>query len=155
MNEQDKILAESVLNRLMKNSSVTGLRFFTPQLLLDGPTDINQECYINLSSNWKIFESLPNAFPEELEELTQEEEELNIHSLRGEEVQKVKISYPWPHLIIHFKSGKVLYMIGKDEQYEAWTAGLTNFGQTSDRWLVVACPGGGLAVWTPENKEKV
>jgi hypothetical protein len=155
MNEADKILAEAVLNRLMKNSSVTGLRFFTPQLLLDGPKHIKQECFIKLSSNWKIFESFPNEFPEELDDITPQKEELNIHSLRGEEVEKVRILYPWPYLLIHFKSGKVLYLIGKDEQYEAWTAGLTNFGKTSDNCLVIACPGGELTVWTPENNEQV
>jgi hypothetical protein len=61
--EEDRKLAESVLNRLMKNSSVTGMRFFTPQLLLDGPKDINQEAYINLTSEWEIFDEHPEQFP--------------------------------------------------------------------------------------------
>lgn len=151
--EEDRKLAESVLNRLMKNSSVTGMRFFTPQLLLDGPKDINQEAYINLTSEWEIFDEHPEQFPQTLEELPQEEEELKIHSLRGEEVESVEILSPWPHLVVNFKSGKVLYMNGKDEQYEQWTAGLTSFGESDQTWLVVACPGGGLAVWAPENYE--
>ena len=67
---------------------------------------------------------------------------------------KFKILSPWPHLVIHFKSGRVLYIHGKDEQFEPWTAGLSNHGKNSDNWLVVACPGGGLAVWAPEDWRK-
>lgn len=151
MEDRDRQLAESVLNRLFRNSSVNGLRFFTPQILLDGPKDIRQEGYINLTSEWVVFDSLPTEFPEIFEELTQEEEEQAIHKLRGEEIAEIKILSPWRHLVIHFKSGKVLFMHGKNEQYEPWTAGLTSFGKDSDEWLVVACPGGDLAVWAPEG----
>jgi methionyl-tRNA formyltransferase len=158
MEEADRKFAELVLNRLFKDSSVNGLRFFTPQLLLDGPKDIRQDGYINLTSEWEVFESVPAKYPESFKEISQEQEELEIHKLRGEEVEKVEVLSPWPHLVVHFKSGKVLYLNGKDEQYEPWTAGLTNFGNDSDQWLVVACPGGGLAVWAPEgwnNNENV
>ena len=150
MENQDRKLAVSVLNRLMKNSSVTGMRFFTPQLLLDGPNDINQEAYINLTTDWQVFDHRPEHFPKEFEELSQEEEESKIHQLRGEEVDNIEIQSPWPHLIVTFKSGKVLFINGKDSQYEPWTSGLTSFGDNREqRWLVVACPGGGLAVWAP------
>lgn len=153
MEESDRQLAQSVLNRLIKGSAVSGLRFFTPQLLLDGPKDIRQEAYINLTSEWEVFDSMPENFPSAFEDLTQEEEEIKILSLRSEEVESIEIMSPWPHLVIRFKSGKVLLMNGKDEQYEPWTAGLTNFGKDADEWLVVACPGGGLAVWAPEGRE--
>ena len=151
MNESDRQLAESVLNRLLKGSSVTGLRFFTPQLLFDAPKDINQEGIINLTSVWEIYDKLPENFPEEIEEISIEEEELKLHSLRGEEVKRIEILSPWPHLVVHFNSGKVLYMNGEDHVYEPWTAGLTGFGSDADYWLVVACPGGGLAVWAGEE----
>jgi len=151
MNNSDRKLAEAVLNRLFCGSTVTGLRFFTPQILLDGPKDIPQEGIINLTSEWGIFNSPLDEFPESFEQLTQEEEEIKIHNLRGEEVQKVEIASPWPHLMIFFKSGKVLYLNGHEEVYEPWTAGLTNFGNTKDEWQVVACPGGGLAVWAPKG----
>ncbi|GAA5445335.1 hypothetical protein Misp06_03537 [Microbulbifer sp. NBRC 101763] len=151
MEERDRELAESVLNRLFCGSAVNGLRFFTPQILLDGPAKISQEGYINLTSEWVVFDSLPKEYPGSFEELTQEEEELAIHKLRGEKVEKIEILSPWPHLVVHFKSGKVLFIHGKDEQYEPWTAGLTNFGNDSEQWLVVACPDGGLAVWAPEG----
>jgi hypothetical protein len=139
MDEKARKLAESVLNTLMKDSSVTGMRFFTSQLLLDGPKDMNQEAFIR--------------FPEEFAERSQEEDERKSHQLRGEEVDSIEIQSPWPHLIVNFKSGKVLFLNGKDLQYEPWTSGLTNFGNTDQRWLVVACPGGGLAVWAPEDHE--
>jgi hypothetical protein len=151
MEERDRQFAESVLNRLFKESSVNGLRFFTPQLLLDGPRDILQDGYINLTSEWVVFESVPSHYPDNFKELSQEKEELEIYKLRGQQVEKIEILSPWPHLVVHFKSGKVLYVHGKDEQYESWTAGLTSYGKDSDKWLVVACPGGGLAVWAPED----
>jgi len=154
MEERDRKLAEAVLNRLFCGSSVNGLRFFTPQVLLDGPKDIRQEGFINLASEWVVLDSVPYEYPSSFEELTQEEEEFAIFELRGEEVDKVEILSPWPHLVVHFRSGKVLYMHGKDEQYEPWTAGLTSFGKDSDMWLVVACPGGGLAIWAPEGWEQ-
>jgi hypothetical protein len=153
MDEKARKLAESVLNTLMKDSSVTGMRFFTSQLLLDGPKDMNQEAFINLTSEWEVFDKCPELFPEEFEERSQEEDERKIHQLRGEEVDSIEIQSPWPHLIVNFKSGKVLFLNGKDLQYEPWTSGLTNFGNTDQRWLVVACPGGGLAVWAPEDHE--
>jgi len=155
MNDLDRKLAESVLNRLFEGSSVNGLRFFTQQLLLDGPKDINQEGFINLSSEWEILDNEPIEFPEYFKELSEEDEEFEIHKLRGEEVEKIKILSPYPHLVVYFKSGKILYMKGEDEQYEPWTAGLTNFGKGSDTWLVVACPGGSLAVWVPEGWENI
>jgi hypothetical protein len=151
MNEPDRRLAEDVLNRLFKNSTVNGLRFFTPQLLVDGPRDIRQDGYVNLTSEWVLMDSWSSDYPEQFEELTQEQEEKEIHAMRGQEIEKVKILSPWPHLLLFFKSGKALYMNGKDEMYEPWTAGLTNHGKNSDTWLVVACPGGGLAVWAPDN----
>ncbi|TVP14335.1 hypothetical protein [Shewanella sp. KCT] len=152
MDESDRKFAEAVLNRLMKGSSVNGLRFFTPQLLLDGPDDIRQEAYINLSSEWDIFEEIPDELNLNFEELTQEQEEFKLHRLRGEEVDKIQILSPWPHLVVHFKSGKLLFMNGEDHDYEPWQAGLTNHGEDSDTWLVVACPGGGMAVWCPEGR---
>jgi len=153
MEELDRKFAEDVLNRLFKDSSVNGLRFFTPQLLLDGPKDIRQEGYINLTSEWEVFEILPSKFPDTFMELSQEEEELKIHKLRGQEVERIEVLSPWPHLVVHFKNGTVLYMHGKDEQYEPWTAGLTSYGKEADEWLVVACPGGGLAIWAPDGWE--
>ncbi len=152
MDESDRKFAESVMNRLMKGSSVNGLRFFTPQLLLDGPKDIAQEAYINLSSEWDIFDSLPEKFPVECEDLTQEQEEIKLHQLRGEEVKEIKILSPHPHLVVHFESGKFLYMNGEGQVYEPWQAGLTSHGENSDTWLIVACPGGGMAVWCPEGR---
>ncbi len=154
MEEEDRQLAVSVLNRLMKGSSVTGLRFFTPQLLLEGPKDINQEAFINLTSGWLVFDSWPSSFPEDIAELPTEEEEAKIHKLRGEEVESIDIQSPWPHLVVSFKSGKVLFLNGRDEKYEPWTAGLTKFGNSDQYWLVVACPGGGLAIWAPESHVK-
>lgn len=151
MVEADRKLAESVLNRLMVGSSVNGLRFFTPQILLDGPKDIPQEAYVNLTSEWEVFDSKPEAFPAKFPEISQEQEEVEVHKLRGEEVESIEILSPWPHLVMSFKSGKVLVLNGQDEQYEPWTAGLTNYGSDSEQWLVVACPGGGLAVWAPDG----
>ena len=151
MDDEVREFAVAVLNRLMKDSSVTGMRFFTPQLLLDGPNDVNQEAFINLTSNWHVFDQHPGMFPDNLDEVAEEEAELQMHRLRGEEVEKVEIATPWPHLVVTFKSGKIPYLNGHAENFEPWTAGMTKFGNGGDDWLVVACPGGALAVWAPEN----
>lgn len=116
MNESDRKLAEALLNRLMRGSMVTGMRFYTPQLLLEGPKDIRQEGFINLTSEWNIYDSFPKPIPTEFVELSQEEEEFKILSLRGEEVRKIEVLSPWPHLVVHFKSGTVLYMDGEDHK---------------------------------------
>ncbi len=155
MSESDRKFAENVLNRIMRGSSVSGLRFFTPQLLLEGPIDIKQEAFINLSSEWDFYDSVQSEFPTSFEQLTQEQEELKIHKLREDVVERIEILSPWPHLVIYFESGRVLYMNGEDDVYEPWTAGLTRFGSDCDEWLVVACPGGDLAVWVPKNWNEI
>ncbi|RYY77218.1 MAG: hypothetical protein EOO52_07000 [Gammaproteobacteria bacterium] len=151
MNESDRSFAEAILNRIMKGGSINGMRFFTPQLLIDGPSDIRQEAFINLESSWVLFESLPETLPEKIEEMSREQEELEILKLKGEEIEKINILSPNPHLLINFKSGRALYLNGESEMYEPWTAGLTTHGNSHEHWLVVACPGGGLAVWAPEK----
>ncbi|WP_444917927.1 hypothetical protein [Microbulbifer sp. JMSA003] len=83
---------------------MNGLRFFTPQLLLDGPRDIRQYGYINLTSEWEVFESVPSQYPDSFKELSQEEEELEIHKLRGQKVEKVEILSPWSHWLSTLKA---------------------------------------------------
>jgi hypothetical protein len=81
MNESDRSFAEAILNRIMKGGSINGMRFFTPQLLIDGPSDIRQEAFINLESSWVLFESLPETLPGKIEEMSREQEELEILKL--------------------------------------------------------------------------
>jgi hypothetical protein len=150
--EQDRVLAESVLKRLMVGSYINGMRFFTPQILMEGPSDIGGESFINLTSDWAVFEKRPDDLPNSVSEISDEDQLSEIIKIRGEKIIGVEILKPWPHLVISFKSGKILFLNGKDHQYEPWTAGLNHLG-IEDQWLVVACPGGGLAVWAPKNFE--
>ena len=139
----------------MVGSSAIGMRFFGPQIIMDGPSDIGGDVFVSFGSDWVVFDKRPGTFPDSRARMTDEEEIAEMVKIRGEEIVHVEILKPWPHLVINFKSGKTLFLSGEDTQYEPWTAGLTHLG-IEDRWLVVACPGGGLAVWAPEsftNKE--
>lgn len=151
MAEEDaRKLAESVLRKLLMGSSVIGMRFFSPQITMDGPSDIGGDAFVSLGSEWVVFDKRPKKFPDSLPDITEEKEIAEIVKIRGEEIIDVEILKPWPHLVITFKSGKTLFLNGQDNLYEPWTAGLTHLG-IKDRWLVVACPGGGLAIWAPDN----
>ena len=148
--EESKELSEAILRKLLVSSSVTGMRFFTPQVLFDGPTGIGGESYINLSSNWIVVPAGEIRTPKDLAERDQKEEELEILGLRGLVVVDVSIESPEPHLRIKFEDGRELLMDGHDENYESWQAGL-NHPSADECWLVVACPGNRLAAQCPDN----
>jgi len=101
-----RLFGARVLNRLMVGGCVCGMRFFTPQMLIDGPADPGGECFVNLTSEWIVVEGRPATFPKGIPETSQEDEEAAILGLRGLEVASVEISTPWPHLMIFFTDGR-------------------------------------------------
>jgi len=148
--EESKELSEAVLRRLLVGASVSGMRFFTPQVLFDGPSGIGGESYINLTSNWTVIPSGATGFTRDLREVDQKEEETVIHTLRGAKVVDVVVESPEPNLRVIFEDGRSILMDGHDESYEPWQAGL-NHPDPDQCWLVVACPGDRLAVWCPDE----
>ena len=150
---QDKELAESTLQRLLVDASVIGIRFGVLQLLFD-TLAVPGEPYVNLSSAWCMYPKRPASFPENETDVTEasEEDEISIAaSLRHKVVASVEILQPWPHLILTFSDSSVLYLNGKNDRYEPWTAGLSGVAP-QDRIDVIACPGGGLTFILPPGE---
>ena len=69
---------------------------------------------------------------------------------KQEEITDIFLGEQEPHLTLQFTSGVLLTIFGVDNLYESWQA-----GTDSQDWLVVACPGGDVAVWSPENEENI
>ena len=158
MNEQDKRIAEAVLDRLCKGAQIGGIRFGPVLQILIGDSDYEGEplrgqVHLNLGSSWKVFETRPTSFPngeDELPEAPQDEQIQTIVSIRERVINKVELGETEPHLILTLDDGKVVFVNGKHDQYECWQIGVA-FSGAEESWLVVACPGGGIAVWTPET----
>ena len=142
--------AEGVLRRLFVGATVNGLRFGVLQLLFDAHEP--GEPYLNLASNWRTFETRPPEFPD-LDQFESEPSDLEVAravTLRHKQVTSVEVLAPWPHLVITFTDETLLFLNGKDMQYEPWTAGLSNV-PTKDQVQVIACPGGQLALLLPNG----
>ena len=156
MDAKDKQLAEDVLRRLCEGSDIDGIRFGSvPQILITNHiTDkepINGQVYLNLGSAWKVFDSRPESFPngeEDFPVTTPEEQIWMICSLRERTIIRAELGDDQPHLILTLDDGRIVFVNGKHEVYECWDMGVAFSGEGG---LVVACPGGGVAVWAPKG----
>ena len=157
MNEQDRSLAEAVLRRLCEGAQVDGVRFGPVlQLLISdhgsGKPPIRGQVYLNLSSQWALYEPsgpLPSSGTQ-LPALTQDEALRVLCSIREKVIDKVELAADTPHLRLTLEDGSVLFVNGEDPQYEPWDLGVA-FGDPSEVWMVVARPGGDLAIWAPQH----
>ena len=151
--QSQKDIAESILSPLLVGASINGLRFGMLQLIFEPALSVPSEPYINLASAWRLYAARPDSFPEnesELPSLSQEQEIFCAVSLRHKVVASVEVMEPWPHLILTFTDGSVLYLNGKNDQYEPWTSGLT-YTPPGKETQVIACPGGELAFLLPRD----
>jgi len=157
MNASDKRLAELVLRRMCVGGHIDGIRFGPVLQILIAHTNhsndepIKGQVYLNLASSWKVFDSRPSSFPngeEELPEISAEEEIREIIKLRERTIVDADLADHEPHLILTLDDGRIVFVNGKHERYECWQMGVAFSG---DVWQVVACPGGDVAVWAPEN----
>jgi hypothetical protein len=158
MNEQDKKLAKAALERLCKGAQIGGIRFGPVLQILIGDSDyegkpLKGQVYLNLSSSWRVFETRPASFPngeDELSEASQDEQIQAIVSIRERVIRKVELGENEQHLILTLDDEQVIFVNGKHDRYECWDMGVA-FDGNEETWLVVACPGGGIAIWTPKN----
>ena len=158
MNEDEKKFAEIVLKRLCKGTQVDGIRFGpTLQILLSpcaiAPDSIKGQVYLNLSDRWTVFETRPDNFPKnenDLLEVSTEDEIQRIVALRERVIINVELGTSEPHLILTLNDGRVLFVNGKHGLYESWDMGVA-YGSEKELWQVIACPGGGIAIWTPST----
>jgi hypothetical protein len=157
MDAKDKQLAEAVLRRLCQDSEVNGIRFGPVlQILLnhinaEGEEPIFGQVYLNLGSSWKVFDSRPVTFPNGEDELPlapAEEQVRAICDLRERTILKAEVGEVEPHLILTLDDRRVVFVNGKHDEYECWDVGVAFSGET---WQVIACPGGGVAVWAPRS----
>lgn len=142
--------ANDILRRLFVGAVVNGVRFGLLQLLFDNQSAVG-EPYLNLASQWRVFDQRPVHFPELgtlSNEETPEHEIARAVSLRHKRVSAVEVFFPWPHLVMTFTDGTVLFLNGKDTEYEPWTAGLAH-APPEQHTEVIACPGGELAFILP------
>src|SRR6185369_2035579 len=146
------IAPNEILSRLFVGAVVDGVRFGVLQLLFDNPS-IDGEPYLNLASHWEVFAERPSQLPELGSAPTEETPEHELGraiELRHRQVSAVEVLAPWPHLVMTFTDGTVLFLNGKNAQYEPWTAGLAHTPREC-RIEVIACPGGELAFILPEQ----
>ena len=157
MDAEDKQLADAVLWRLCRDAQIGGIRFGPVlQILIrhinhEGDEPIYGQVYLNLGSSWKVFDSRPASFPngeDELPEASTEEQIQTICDLRERTIVKAEIGEDEPHLILTLDDGRVVFVNGKHDLYECWNMAVAFSG---DMWQVIACPGGGLAIWAPKS----
>jgi hypothetical protein len=120
--------------------------------MFDNPSTVG-EPYLNLASNWQVFGERPPQFPElggTPSGETPEHELDRAIELRHKQVLAVEVLSPWPHLVMTFNDGTVLFLNGKDARHEPWTAGLAH-APAEQRVEVIACPGGELAIVLPTH----
>ena len=121
MKDEEKTLAELILQRLCKNAEISGIRFGPIlQILLTNEGShkfpINGQVYLNLSSRWKVIDFRPLQFPEsedDLLEMTNEEEIQVICSIRERIIENVEIGKNYPHLILTLDDKRVVFVNGK------------------------------------------
>jgi len=66
-------------------------------------------------------------------------------------ISKVELGNKHPHLILTLESGQIFLINGIHYGYECWQAGISPNPEES--CLIVACPGGNLAIW-PDRARK-
>ena len=158
MDEEDKRIAESVLDRLCKGARIDGIRFGPILQILISDSDYEGEpltgqVYLNLMSSWKVFDTRPTFFPngeDELPEAPQDEQIQAIVSIRERVINKVELGETEPHLILTLDDERVVFVNGRDNQYECWNVGVA-FNGAEEYWFVIACPDGNVAVWKPKT----
>ena len=145
----------AVLRALFVGATVNGLRFGLLQLIFD-TANTQGEAYLNLASSWLTYDTRPNEFPE-IDQLIESDQELEVQravALRHKQVADVEVQSTWPHFVMTFTDGTVLYVNGKDSQHEPWTAGLSHV-PAEQQVQVIASPGGELAFILPRiNKSE-
>jgi len=158
MKQEDKKLAEKVLNHLCQGAQIGGIRFGPVLQLLISIHDSNKkslrgQIYLNLGSKWAVFDSLPTQLPENESDIAETTTEQNLQiicGIREAEISRVELGINSPHLLLHFTDGRILYVNGHHEMYECWDLGL-GFNDPKETWTVVASPGDEIVVFAPEQ----
>jgi hypothetical protein len=144
-------LARSTLGRIFIGATVTGMHFGVPKLEFES-AEVPGEPYVQLFSDWTLHPSRPDSFADEADPGDAQDDLLKAVALRHKVVESVEVLSPWPHLLLTFGDGSVLCVHGRQNDHEAWTAGL-NCPSPAARIQVTALAGGGLAFRFPEDED--
>jgi len=159
VDKDERLIAEETLKHLFVGSSVDGMQFglspATTKIYFThyGRNSDEDFVFLNIESKWSIYPSDTVSFPGSeiaMMDMTEEEEYWNLYKIRRQKVTQIKIGEMSPHLYITLESGLILFVNGFHEKYECWQSGVL----FDDSWLVVACPGNGIAIWAPTTEEK-
>jgi len=133
---EEKQEAEEVLTRLFSGATLTdvGDDFTSTYIRLKFKGKGGEPLVITVENEWEL--TPPRSF--------------FTLMANHEVVTSISLGENYPHLIVCFSGGETLRANGIDSLYESWQAGT----KTQD-YLVVACPGGTLAIWVPENEQSL
>lgn len=143
-------IARSTLTRLFVGATFTGVHFGMPKLEFE-TAEVPGEPYVQLFSDWTVYPVRPETFPDSEVEDAQDDL-LKSMALRHKVVESVEVLAPWPHLLLTFGDGSVLFVNGRQAGHEAWTAGL-NCPSPAARVQVTASAGGALDFRFPDGEE--
>jgi hypothetical protein len=147
------------LKKIFIGSQLDGIKFgvgpgSTFLYFLHYTNQVPDLLWLNIEVNkFLVFSKQPGDPPkynEKMDELDEEESIKRILEIRREEIVDIALGDKSPHLLITFKSGKVLFVNGFDRNFECWQAG-DGDGYGGDEWLIVAVPGNEIAVWAPKD----
>lgn len=161
MDREYKIYAEKVLKHLFLGAQVDGMQFgmspatikiyFTNFKGSGGSDDYGGQLYLNIESKWCLFDSPPEKYPsneDEIEDYSEDEEYSRIYKIRRQKVVDIKLEEETPHLFITLENGYTIFVNGFHDKYECWQAGV-QFGD--ETWLVVSVPNNEIAAWAPDR----
>lgn len=154
----DRALAERVLRRLCVGAIIEGIRFGPILQVLLANDDwrgkpIPGQVYLNLESKWTTFPSRPPRFPDsedDLPDVSDDDQVRVLCRLRLRKIAAVELGQAAPHLLLTLEDGSMFFVNGRHEMYECWQLGVC-YAEPPNAWLVVACPGGDVAVWAPPD----
>ena len=144
-------LAIHTLRRVFVGAAVSGIHFGVPQLEFE-TAEVPGEPYVQLFSAWTLHDTRPSSFPDEPPPSDPQADLLKSVALRHKVVEDVEVLAPWPHLLLTFGDGSVLWVHGRSHEHEAWIAGL-NCPSPAGRVQVIAAAGGALEFHFPEDEE--
>ncbi len=158
LNKEDKVSAERLLKYICIGATVEGLSFYGPKLLLtESETNSDRlrdgQIYITIESGFALLRSKSDLLPsfDDLSKLHATDACKILCELRLKKIIEVSIHEEIPHLLLTFETGEVLFISGHHEMYESWQAGVYFDEVQANHWEIVACPGGELAIWGPDD----
>jgi hypothetical protein len=161
MNEHERDVAERALRLLLVGASVMGVHWYGALVAViaraaagsDKRFEVTyDEIYLTLESHFKLFgiQSQPSPVRiDDIQEAPFHERVETLAYLARDTICDVSVGSAQPDLLLHFESGRVLFINGSDQMYESWTV-QTNKADGGE-WTVVAVPGNDIALFAPKR----